>query len=213
MTRYQEHSAAFLARLGAELAKRGYKSTKKDPHTFTRKYPAGRMDVLHVALVRHEDEDFDVVLDCGLRVDPAEKLVGELTGLDTRNSTTMGNELGNLIDGKQRRWKIARVEDVEPVVAELLQAAERVLFPLFERNSDPARALATLRDPQEGPRHSPFDVRRYTRALALAAVVGDRAAMEALATEGRQRLAAGRDQDAARRFDGFATKLLEARQG
>jgi hypothetical protein len=124
----------------------------------------------------------------------------------------LGNELGNIIDGTQRRWKIARVEDVEPAVADLLRAAESVLFPLFERNSDPERALATLRDPKEGSRHSPFDVRRYTRALALAAVVGDRAAMEALATEGRQRLEAGRDQDAARRFDSFATKVLKARQ-
>src|SRR5260370_41174328 len=83
MTRYKENGAAFLARLGAELAKRGYKWTKKDPHTFTRQYPGGRMDVLHVALVRHEDEDFDVVLDCGLRVDPAEELVGQVTRLDT----------------------------------------------------------------------------------------------------------------------------------
>src|SRR5262249_50879029 len=192
-------------------AKRGYRTTKKEPETFTRKHPDGRMDVLHVALVRHGDIDFDVVLDYGLRVDAAEKLVGELTGLDTRHSTTMGNELGNLIDGKQRRWKIARAEDVEPAVAGLLQAAETILFPYFDHNSDPRQALATLRDPSTGHRHSPFDVRRYTRALALAAVVRDRTAMEAIASEGRQRLAAGHDPDAARRFEGVAAKVLDGK--
>lgn len=213
MTRYKENSTALLARLGKELAKRGYKTTKKEPQTFTRKHGGGRMDVLHVAFVRHDDIDFDVVLDYGLRVDAAEKLVGELTGLDTRDSTTLGNELGNLIDGTQRRWKIARAEDVEVAVAGLLEAASTILFPYFDRNSDPRQALAMLRDPSTGSRHSPFDARRYIRALALAAVVGDRAAMEAVASEGRQRLAAGHDPDAARRFEEFAAKALDRKPG
>ena len=213
MTRYKEYSAAFLARLADELGKRGYKTTKKDPQTFTCKHPGGRMDVLHVALVRHEDVDFDVVLDCALRVDGAEKLVGELMGIDTRDSTTLGNEVGNLVDGKQRRWKIAGPDDVAPVAGEVLRAAETIAFPLFERNSDPARALATLRDPVQGPRHSPIDARRYIRTLALAAAAADGAAMEAVAAEGRQRLGAGRDPDAARRFDDFATKVLQRRGG
>jgi hypothetical protein len=209
MTRYKENSAAFLSGLAEELGKRGYKTTKKDPQTFTRKYPGGRMDVLHVALVRHEDVDFDVVLDCALRVDAAEKLVGELMGSDTKDSTTMGNEVGNLVDGKQRRWTVAAAEDVGRAVGEVVRAAEAIAFPLFERNADPAGALATLRDPVQGPRHSPFDARRYIRTLALAALVGDVAAMEAVAAEGRQRLSAGRDPDAARRFDDFAAKLLQ----
>ncbi len=209
LTHYKENSIAFLSRLAQELAKRGYRTTKKDPNTFTRKHPGGRMDVLHVGLVRHGDEDFDATLDCGLRVDAAERLVGELTGMDTRDSTTMGNEVGNLVDGKQRRWKVAAAEDVDAAVAAVLQAAETIAFPLFEKNSDPARALATLRDPVEGPRHSPFDARRYIRALALAAVAGDRGATEAIAAEGRQRLAGGRDPEAARRFDAFAAKVLQ----
>jgi len=213
MTRYKENSAALLARLGEELARHGYRTTKKEPQTFTRRHRDGRMDVLHVALVRHDDVDFDVVLDYGLRIDAAEKLVGELTGLDTRDSTTMGNEIGNLIDGKQRRWKIAAAEDVEAAVAGLLQAAETILFPYFDRNSDPRQALATLHDPSTGYRHSPFDGRRYTRALALASVVGDRTAMEAVASEGRQRLAAGHDPDAARRFEEFAAKVLDHKRG
>lgn len=213
MTRYKENSAAFLAGLAEQLSRRGYKTTKKDPQTFKRKHPGGRMDVVHVALVRHDDVDFDVVLDCGLRVDAAERLVGEIMAADTKDWTTMGNEVGNLVDGKQRRWKIAAAEDVEPALAGVLQAAEAIVFPLFERNSDPVRALTTLRDPVEGPRHSPFEERRYNRALALAAALGDRATAEAVAAEGRQRLAAGRDPEAARRFDAFATKALQRLEG
>lgn len=213
MSRYKENGAAFLSRLAEELAKRGFKTTKKEPETFKRKYPGGRMDVLHVAMVRHDDVDFDVVLDCAVRVDAAEKLVGELTGIDSRDSISLGNEIGNLVDGKQRRWKIASAADVEPAVEAVLRAAETVAFPFFERNSDPARALATLRDPVQGPRHSPFEARRYIQALALAAAAGDAAAVEAIAAEGRQRLAAGRDPDAARRFDDFATKVLQRMEG
>jgi hypothetical protein len=165
------------------------------------------MDVLHVAFVRHDDIDFDVVLDFALRIDPVERLIGEITGRDTHDGTTLGNELGNIIDGKQRRWKIAAPEDIEPAVSGILRAAETVLFPYFNRYSDPKQALTALRDPQYGYRHSPFDSRRYTRALALAAVLNDRAAMEEITREGRAKLFGAHDEGAARRFDEFASKL------
>ncbi|HZC81278.1 MAG TPA: hypothetical protein VE222_06090, partial [Nitrospiraceae bacterium] len=79
MIRYKDNSAALLAGLGKELAKHGYKTTKKESQTFTRKHPGGRADVLHVAFVRHDDIDFDVVLDFALRIDPVERLIGEIT--------------------------------------------------------------------------------------------------------------------------------------
>src|SRR5438309_2315895 len=101
MTHYKENSAALLSRLGDELAKHGYKTTKKDPQTFTRKHPGGCMDVLHVAFVRHADTDFDVIVDFALRIDAVERLIGTITGADTKDWTTLGNELGNIIDGKQ----------------------------------------------------------------------------------------------------------------
>ena len=99
-------------------------------------------------------------------------------------------------------------EDIEPAVAALIEAAETVLFRYFDRYSDPKQALAALRDPQFGHRHSPLDGRRYTRALALAAVLNDRAAMEEIAAEGRAKLSGAHDDGAAKRFDEFATKML-----
>lgn len=208
MTRYKENSAVLLSRLGQQLAKYGYRTSRAEPETFTRKHSDGRMDVLHVAFVRHGDVDFDVVLDFALRIAPVEQMIGEITGSDTKDRTTLGNELGNIIDGKQRRWKIVTAGDVESAVAGLIGAAETVLFPYFDRYSDPKEALAALRDAKFGYRHSPFDARRYTRALALAAVLNDTAAMEEIAAEGRAKLSGAHDQDAAKRFDEFATKIL-----
>lgn len=130
----------------------------------------------HLAFVPHGEIDFDVIANVALRVDAVEQMIHEdddLSKKEKLETATFGCELGNLSEGKQRRWKIASERDIKPVVASIEAALESIALPYIERYSDLEEMFAVLsRNDPDAWLHAPFHHYRGMHALALAIVLG-----------------------------------------
>jgi hypothetical protein len=81
---------------------------------FVREVPSGQW-IVHVSFIRHP-EDVDATADLAVRLEPVERLL-EAAGYGQGQGATIGAELGNIVDGRPRRWTIQSAADC-PVVAE-----------------------------------------------------------------------------------------------
>jgi hypothetical protein len=82
---------------------------------------------------------------------------------------TLGGELGNLSEGRNRVWTVAREETIPHVADSIVAKFESVGLPYFAEFSDLERVLKVLsRDDPSSCIHSPFDDRRAKLAVAIA---------------------------------------------
>jgi hypothetical protein len=128
---------------------------------------------VHLSFIPHGESDFDLTADVALRVDAVEELLHADNSLISKKekleAATIGCELGNLSDGKQRRWKIVTESDVKPVIASLDAALMSIALPYMDRYSNLEETFAVLcRNDAEAWLHSPLHHYRGMRALALA---------------------------------------------
>lgn len=138
-----------------------------------------------MGFIPHEVE-VDVTANVAIRVDAVEDLINRNTLLlstrDQRRTATMGIELGNLADHRQRRWTLGKREDVEAVASGILHEFEKFGLPYLERFSDLGAMFEVLsRNDQSAWLHSPIHSARCERAVALGLVLGRRDAARAVA--------------------------------
>ncbi len=175
-----------LKAIGLALSEVGFESKARDQSFYCQK-PFGRWAV-HVGLIDHE-ADVDITVDVAIRFDEVEHIAVSdsplLNAKDRAATFTLGVELGNLVDGRQRRWTLRSAANVADVAQDIVKIIRDFGLPYLERFSDLETALALLSGSgREAWLHSPFHEPRYRRAIALALLLGKEERAKEIAIEG-----------------------------
>ena len=136
--------------------------------------------LFRLGFVKHTS-DFDVIASIAVGLDELEKLMHEdEPRILPRYS--LGAELGNIGEGKQKRWNVRTEEDIEAVSKSILKTFLEVALPYLERYSVMENALEAFSgDDRSAWLHSPIHDVRAKRAIALAFLLRDHDAFSKLA--------------------------------
>ena len=92
--------------------------------------------LIHVAFISHAGE-FDAAIDIAVRHQQVEERLNAgrrtLTERQKRQTATVGAELGNLADGRPKRWTVASAADLEPVATDIALWVRGVGLSALER--------------------------------------------------------------------------------
>jgi len=198
----------FFAALARRMVEHGFESRARE-QSFTRKTPFGRQ-TFHVSFIRHA-HDCDVTADVAIRIDALEDLLNEWNGTlsksERKQTHSMGAELGNISEGRQRRWSLASEDDIPEAVPSVMALFESVGLPYLERYSNLEQALADLSgDDRASWLHSPFHDLRAERATGLAFVLGHHEGLDELIAT-KTRFLRERNDPGLDRFLAFAKEL------
>ncbi len=169
-----EWQRELLGELGRRVSKYGF-AAKPVGQSF-RRYTKGGRDSFHVAFIEHGSSDFDVTADMAVRIDAVELLATSedklLTKLDREQTATLGCEIGNLTEGRPKRWSVRSGADVQVTAAGVADAFVAVALPYFEKYADLQTVYETLcANDRSGWLHAPLDDARCKRAISLAVVL------------------------------------------
>ena len=139
----------------------------------------------HLSFIKHK-ADFDVTVDVAVRLDELENLLnehrGNLSEAQKKNTFTLGAELGNISEGRQKRWTVASLDDIKPAAKSIMDAFVAIGVPYLEKYSDVESVLETLSgDDRAAWLHAPIHDDRAKSAIALAFLLGDRERFSQLA--------------------------------
>jgi hypothetical protein len=95
----------------------------------------------HLSFIRHSS-DFDVVVDLGIRLNAVHDMVDP--GGDKLGSYTFGIEIGNLNEGRQRRWNVNSDASAAAVAVELDSVFKEIAIPYFNKYTDMQAAYDLL---------------------------------------------------------------------
>jgi hypothetical protein len=198
-----------LNAVDAQLAPCGFK--KHGGQSFHKLYNWGKA-AIHLSVIKHPD-DFDVTVDVAIRFDALEELVQQsnkfLTAKEKRNTFSMGAELGNLVEGKPRRWSVASHADVHNVAEQVQEQITSTAFPYIEQYGDMAKALQVLAgNDRDAWIHSPIAGERAKRAVGLAWLLGDKDKVKRL-IESKTDLLRDRNDFGLADFEAFVKSLGE----
>ena len=88
-----------------------------------------------MSFIKHAHE-CDVTADVAIRVDALEDLLNEwnatLSKAERKQTHSMGAELGNISEGRQRRWTLATEDDIPEAVSSVMELFESVGLPYRE---------------------------------------------------------------------------------
>jgi hypothetical protein len=204
-----------LSELGERLTPLGFKQ-RPSQQSFYPRIDGGQW-AFHVSFIPHV-EDLDLTADVAVRLDAIEDLVNaedtRMTVAETRSSMTLGGDLGNIAEGRQRRWNLSSLDHISTICDEVADAFRRIGIPFLEAHSSlPAvhRTLASSAPPDI--LLAPFRGHRYMSTLAASYLLGDLASTEALAIRLENELAAADDFDLQRFRDLRQSLLGAARPG
>ncbi len=177
---------------------------------FHKVVPEGRW-IFHVAFVPH-DAHFDVTGDVAIRIDAVEDVVNRgntaLLARDRKRTATIGAELGNIADGRQRRWTVRTATDLIDVAASVVREFETFGLPYLERYSNLETMLEAIsREDRSSWLHAPIHDARWKRAVALAVVLGQGDVAAKLVDRGGRYLRDRKDPGA-KSFEDFAHRIL-----
>lgn len=163
-----------LTLVGEKISTYGFQK-KPLSQSFLKMIPGGRVS-FHLSFIEHET-DFDVTADIAIRFDDLENLVNADNRLLSKKERDMtysfGVELGNLANGKQKRWRVASDADVVNVADALVADFERYALPYYEKYSVMSGAFELLSSNDRATwMHCPLHGARAKRALGLAILLG-----------------------------------------
>lgn len=163
-----------LKAVASRLSEHDFKAKIRD-QSFLKLIEHGRVS-LHLSFLERGDE-FDVTADVAIRFDALEDLVNSdnkaLSRAEKADTYTLGAELGNLRDRRQKAWEIRKLSQVEQVASGIYETYLQVAKPYIEKYSKMDAALEVLsRDDQEAWIHCPFHDARAQRAVGLAKLIG-----------------------------------------
>ncbi len=126
---FKELKKEMIARLKLGLAGYGF-AYKGNGMDFERRLPDVRWS-FRVGWVKHHS-DFDIIASVSVGLDALENLIRDIpTG--SPSGYSMGGELGNISEGKQKRWSVRAHEDIEPSSKSLLESFAAVGLPYLEK--------------------------------------------------------------------------------
>lgn len=168
--------ASLFRLLGLRMQALGF--THQPVHqAFWKHVPVGAW-VVHVSVIKHES-DLDLTMDVAVRVDAVENCINRwnagLTAADKKRTVTVGAELGNIVDGRPRRWTIAGPSECTEVADAMVEEFEKFGAPYLTRMSNLEALLdAIATGDRSSWLHSPIHGIRSKKAVALALVLGKR---------------------------------------
>lgn len=184
MDEFKKWENQLLALVGQGVRKHGFECRPKD-QAFYRRCSFGHA-VFHVAFIEHED-GFDVTADMGIRFEDIEELVNRhnkfLNRVEKSRTCTLGCEIGNLTEGRQKRWAVRNADDVPAVSDAVVSAFIDVGLPYIEKFSDVSLVLQIFSDDNpESWVHSPIHGGRARRAVGMALLTQGKEVAQRLAT-------------------------------
>lgn len=137
-----------------------------------RKTIEGGKAFIHLSFINHVD-DFDVMVSFGIRFDKMEDMANSINKLITEkeklNTATIGIELGNYSEGRQKRWTVREENDIAPVVEAISKDIAEIVIPFIEKYKNMNTVFETmLRDDPEVWSLAPFHYKRAINAVGLA---------------------------------------------
>ncbi|MCT8978823.1 hypothetical protein N4T77_19785 [Clostridium sp. CX1] len=132
--------------------------------------------MIHISFIEH-DNDFDAVISVSIRFDSLEEMINIdnklLTSKEKQQTSTLGIELGNLNEGRQRRLIINEKSNIKCVGEEILNTIKNVALPYIDKYQSMEDALVMmLRDDPEVWIFSPLHHKRAMNAIGLAKLLG-----------------------------------------
>ena len=162
MTNLKELQTGVLSQLGGYLAEFGF-NPKPKGQTYYKKASFGKL-AFHLAFVNHPPEDFDIIANVAIRFDDLEKLLGN----DTK-SFSIGAELGNIREWRQKRWRVHNESEVSHVVETIFKDYKEIGLPYLDKYSSMENTFELLtQDGKDAWIISPLDNERAKRAVGLA---------------------------------------------
>lgn len=176
MSSIKELERALFEEVSSKIANYGFTGNSRDS-CFYKRTSFGRL-AFSLAFIRHRD-DVDLTVHMAVRFDELENLVNEnnqlLSKAQKKGTFSLGIELGNLMEGRPKRWTVASLQDVGPVAQSIINSFLAIGLPYLQKHSDMQTALEVLSgDDKEAWLHSPFHDARAKRAIGLAFLSGDR---------------------------------------
>ncbi|HZS48392.1 MAG TPA: hypothetical protein VFC63_25200 [Blastocatellia bacterium] len=173
-----------LSELAEKVERYGYDKRAKG-WSFYKKTSFG-LHALSLAFIKHPD-DLDVTLHVAVRFDHLEDLVNNhktyLSRKEKKDTFSLGGEIGNISEGKQKRWRIADDKDIKRVASALMESFVSIGLPYLEKYSDLNAALQGLSGDDRAAWHvSPLDNERAMRAIGLAYLLDNREEFTRIAT-------------------------------
>ena len=160
----------------AECAARDGFTSKISEQAFYLAKPFGRC-IIHIGFIPHRTVDVDITADIAVRINVVETLVNEnranLSAREAESTATLGGDVGNLSEGKQKRWNLTAVNQSSEVSCLIYSKIREIAWPFFDRYSDMRNILTVLTS--SAPRDwvlSPGHSARSCRAVALAFALG-----------------------------------------
>jgi len=190
-----ETKKSLLRQLAEELKSSGYRF-KSARRSFERSTDCGKVS-FHLAFINHPN-DFDITADIAIRFDALEDMLNAhrpyLSEKKKKGTFSMGTELGNWIEGRQKRWSVRAESDVPPAVAAILKTFRAHGEPYLEKYSNPENAYAVLSGDEETAfRHSSTRELTALRSVGLAKILA-RPEISDLIEKHRELLAKKRDR-------------------
>jgi hypothetical protein len=129
--------------------------------------------VFRLGFIKHE-LDVDAIASISVRLASLEELLSQIDITKQSNGFSLGCELGNLLDHRQKRWTMTSREDVEIVYKSILAMFVTTGVPYLEHFSIMHNALEIFsRDDKMGWLHCPVHVERAKRAIGAAFLLGN----------------------------------------
>jgi hypothetical protein len=129
--------------------------------------------LLRLGFVTHKDS-LDVFVSVSVRLNSLEELLCQVDETKPCDRYTLGAELGNLTDGRQKRWTLTTQGDLQHVATSIMDTFVINALPYFERYSAIDNAFEVLsRDDRTAWLHCPVHDERAKRAVTAAFLIGD----------------------------------------
>lgn len=210
MTKLKELSNRLLREVAGKIAGDGFKARVSWQEYYKREN-FGK-SYFHLSFIRHVD-DFHVTADVAIRFDAIENLLNryrlDLTEKERRESSSMGIDLGNMVEGAQKRWEVAAPEDVDRAAADIAEWFRKYALPYYERYSTLENALEVFAsDERPLSLHCVFNDVRAKNALAVAYLMKNRPLFEELFEKKKQFLEGRKDED----YTGFLKLANDLRE-
>src|SRR5215468_768664 len=126
-----------MKKLGERVGEHEF-DTRARAQSFYKQTPFGKV-ALHLAFIEHP-ADFDVTVDIAIRFDAIEDITNEgsnlLTASEKRKTFSIGAELGNINEWKQKRWTVRSPADIDDVSRSIMDAFVSIGLPYVEKYSD-----------------------------------------------------------------------------
>jgi hypothetical protein len=205
MNRLAELRNLFLHQFGNAVAPLGFHRCKAG---YERVVRLGS-EFLIPTTIKHSS-DFDITLDLAIRMNDVEEVLERGEGRTLDNLSTFGGDIGNIAQGKQRRWTVTDTSDVTTVVSAILGLIETEGFRFFREYSDRMFALSLFcKEGRMGMLLMPSSVQRAKLAVALAKIEGNSSSFEDV-LKGQLTFLKSRGDPGFESFVEFAARLQQA---